>query len=267
MLLKSTIFWQKTNIIPATELQLHMERPTTTPIVLLAFLLLWLMPLSSPAQVHSLSWEVDGGMVLLGGLTYGISIPLQDKVLPLTEDELGELDPLLLNRFDRISTWQDSDFARLGSDIGLRASILSPLLLLADEPSRQEYGTVSIMWLETLLLTNGITRLVKSTVRRERPYAYNPFTGQELRVDPETRLSFFSGHTSNAAALSFFTAQTFVNNNPGMRRKELLWASAATLPALTGFLRVKAGKHFPTDVVVGYVVGAAIGLIVPNLHK
>ena len=39
------------------------------------------------------------------------------------------------------------------------------------------------------------------------------------------------------------------------------------LPAVTGYLRFKAGKHFPTDIIVGYGVGATIGYLVPELHK
>lgn len=218
-------------------------------------------------QVHGLSWPVDGSLIGVGAATYGISIPLQKKVLPLTEEELRSLDPLLIRRYDRFSIKQNSELARLGSDIALRASLLSPLSLLGDPRTRSEFGPVGLMWFETLLLTNGITRLVKSSVRRVRPYAYNPMTGEELKVDPETRLSFFSGHTSNSAAMSFFVAQTLVNNNPDMRNKGWVWASAAALPALTGWLRIKAGRHFPTDVVVGYAVGAVIGVVVPNLHK
>jgi membrane-associated phospholipid phosphatase len=33
-----------------------------------------------------------------------------------------------------------------------------------------------------------------------------------------------------------------------------------------GATRILAGEHFPTDVVAGAAVGAAIGLIVPALH-
>jgi membrane-associated phospholipid phosphatase len=35
----------------------------------------------------------------------------------------------------------------------------------------------------------------------------------------------------------------------------------------TGLLRVLAGKHFPTDVIVGAVAGSAVGLTVPFLHR
>lgn len=234
---------------------------------LLPLLLAMGLPHTSHGQAHGLSWPVDGGLTALGGSVYSISIPLQKKVSPVTAEELESLDPLLLKRYDRISIRQYSEQARLASDIALRASLLSPLALLGDADSRSEFGVIGVMWLETLLLTNGITRLTKASVRRVRPYAYNPMTGEELKIDPETRLSFFSGHTSNSAAMSFFTAQTLINNNPHMQNKGWVWASAAALPALTGVLRIKAGRHFPTDVIVGYAVGALIGVVVPNLHK
>ena len=49
--------------------------------------------------------------------------------------------------------------------------------------------------------------------------------------------------------------------------RRYLWATAAIVPAIQGYLRVRAGKHFVTDVVVGYLIGAAVGLLVPSLHR
>jgi membrane-associated phospholipid phosphatase len=46
-----------------------------------------------------------------------------------------------------------------------------------------------------------------------------------------------------------------------------VWTGAITLPAIVGYLRVKAGRHYPSDVIVGYGVGALIGYLVPTLHK
>ena len=39
------------------------------------------------------------------------------------------------------------------------------------------------------------------------------------------------------------------------------------MPAVVGYLRVKAKKHFLIDVVVGYVTGAVIGFGIAELHK
>lgn len=219
------------------------------------------------AQVHQFSWPTDGGLLGLGAFSYGLSIPLKKSVPPIAEDDRLLLDHLRIRPLDRLAIGQSSEGARRASDVLLRGALLMPLGLLADEGSRQEFGLVGLMWLETLLLTNGITDLTKSRAQRSRPYTYNPFTGEELLLDTEARLSFFSGHASNTAAMSFFTAQTLVHNRPDMRGKGLVWASAATVPAVVGLLRVKAGKHFPTDVIVGYAVGAVIGWAVPKLHR
>ncbi len=49
--------------------------------------------------------------------------------------------------------------------------------------------------------------------------------------------------------------------------KIALWSFSAYIPALTGYFRVKAGKHFTTDVMAGYAVGAFTGWLIPHLHK
>ena len=65
----------------------------------------------------------------------------------------------------------------------------------------------------------------------------------------------------------FFTAKTLTDyvDRPGV--EAVAWTTAALLPAATGFFRYKAGKHFPSDVIVGYVVGATVGVLIPHLHK
>jgi hypothetical protein len=38
-------------------------------------------------------------------------------------------------------------------------------------------------------------------------------------------------------------------------------------PALTGIVRTDSGRHFRTDVLIGYITGALIGYFIPVLHK
>jgi hypothetical protein len=42
---------------------------------------------------------------------------------------------------------------------------------------------------------------------------------------------------------------------------------AAVVPAFPGLMRVKAGKHFATDVMAGYAFGALLGYFIPHMHK
>ena len=51
--------------------------------------------------------------------------------------------------------------------------------------------------------------------------------------------------------------------------KPLAWTVLAfglTGSALIGASRIAAGGHFPSDVLVGYAVGAAVGIALPALH-
>ena len=115
----------------------------------------------------------------------------------------------------------------------------------------------------------GITNIAKHTVGRTRPFVYNPDVDVSTRTEDGSRLSFFSGHTSHTAAATFFIAKVFsdYHTNFHSAAKAGIWAFSISLPAVTGYLRVKAGKHFPTDVIAGYIVGATTGWLIPQLHK
>jgi membrane-associated phospholipid phosphatase len=66
---------------------------------------------------------------------------------------------------------------------------------------------------------------------------------------------------------SFFVAKVFADYYPESPWKPLMWAAAAGIPAFTGIMRVKAGEHFPTDVIAGYTFGALLGFFIPHMHR
>jgi membrane-associated phospholipid phosphatase len=70
-----------------------------------------------------------------------------------------------------------------------------------------------------------------------------------------------------AAASMFFMAKVYSDYHPNSRWRYAVWTVAALSPATTALLRVRAGKHFPIDVALGYVVGAATGYLVPFAHQ
>ena len=114
-----------------------------------------------------------------------------------------------------------------------------------------------------------MTNLVKNAVRRPRPFVYNPdpTIPLNIKLKPDARRSFFSGHTSTTAAMSFLTAKMYSDFHPNSDARPFFWGAAAIIPAATGYLRVRGGKHFPTDVITGYIVGTLVGILVPALHK
>lgn len=216
---------------------------------------------------HDLDGSLDGALLGAGGLTFGMGFYFMGKTKPMTEEEIKKLDPLQVNPMDRPTTKNWSLKAQKFSDITLHTSFYSQFALLLDKNSRNEAGTIGVMMAETALINNGITNILKGTVQRRRPFMYNPVAPLDKKLTRNGRYSFFSGHASNSASYAFLTAKVFSDNNPGSKWNPYVWSAAITLPAVTSFLRVKAGKHFPTDVVVGYAVGAAIGFLIPELHK
>jgi len=123
------------------------------------------------------------------------------------------------------------------------------------------------MWGETLLLQSGINALIKSATRRARPYVYDPGTPLNRKMASYARVSFYSGHTGTAAAMSFLSARLLCAYVSDHRARTVIWGGAVAYPVVVGVLRVKSGHHFPSDVIVGYVTGATIGYLIPELHR
>ncbi len=214
---------------------------------------------------YKLSADIPIGAVIIGAGTVGII--KQKKNQPFTEYEVSEL-AYNVNKLDYSSIRRKyNKRIHLVSDIGLALGTLSPLLLLSDKGVRKQSKYIVPIGIETLLLTYSLTGLTKELVRRTRPYVYYDEVPMKKKVLKDARASFFSGHTSMSAAGTFFSAMVFTEMYPRSRWKPLVWTGAATLPLGVGFLRYSGGKHFWTDIITGYFIGAAIGVLVPHIHK
>lgn len=119
---------------------------------------------------------------------------------------------------------------------------------VADDPLAKRYGVETAISVSIgQLMSAGI----KHIVNRARPYESWP----DL-IHPEnygTGPSFPSGHTtaafSTAASLAFSRKQWFVTV------PITLWAGSV------GYSRMYLGRHYPTDVLGGLVVGVVSGLL------
>jgi membrane-associated phospholipid phosphatase len=110
-----------------------------------------------------------------------------------------------------------------------------------------------------------LTQLAKFLAGRARPYSVG--ASPELIAsssDPaDSRLSFFSGHTSFSFALAPSTATVMTLR--GYRHAWLACAIGLPLATTTAVVRLAADKHWASDVLVGLVVGVGIGAGVPLL--
>jgi len=213
------------------------------------------------------SLEKKREWIILGtGAVIGIAALVTiDNVDPLTLEEIAALDPEDVNEFDRhgFNEYREAN----SGDRMLAMSYLLPLTFFTYADTRRDWKTLGVMWAEVVLLQMSINGLVKGTVKRTRPYAYVPDTPLEKKQETTARLSYYSGHTGTAAANSFFVAKVFNDYLDDWRAKALIWTGAALYPAAVGYLRRDSGHHFRTDVITGYIIGGAIGILVPHFHR
>jgi membrane-associated phospholipid phosphatase len=220
---------------------------------------------------YKLDFKTEIPFIIAGAasMTYGLVMQSTNSYLPFTEYELSQLDRLDVNPFDRPATYNWDTNAQAASDILRTGIIILPIIFLTNHHTRSDFGSLLVMGLEVSAITYGLTLGVKYTFNRTRPLAYNENVPLDEQTSPNTRISYFSGHTSFTAAFSFYIAKVMNDYHPNMKTgyKIGMWAFAAALPMATGYLRVKGGRHFPTDVITGYALGAFVGWLIPELHK
>ena len=216
---------------------------------------------------YQLSKPVDQPIVL-GSLVLLSSSYFAGTTFKLPpESSLAALNRNDVNIFDRSATYQHSKAAASVSDAFLYSSIGLPLLHLINKNCRKDYRKIALIHGEVLFADLAVTELFKETVHRKRPLLYDPTVPLITKYTKDNFASFFSGHTSTVAAMSCCFATVFTQYNPGSKATPAVWALCAALPAATGALRYAAGKHYFTDILTGYAVGALIGVGVPYLHS
>lgn len=206
-------------------------------------------------------WITTGvGLNVLGVLL------IQDKPA-LSEADLNSLSKDDVWAFDRWAAGNYSEKANSASYIPMFTSYALPLALLLDEKGRSNAGQLSVLFVESMATTGALFSITAALVEKSRPLVYNTSIPAEERMDNDEQRSFFAGHTASTAAATFFVAKVFHDFYPDSQWRPVVWGVAAAIPATVGYLRIKSGKHFLSDNIVGFAVGAASGILIPEIHK
>jgi undecaprenyl-diphosphatase len=181
---------------------------------------------------------------------------------------------------DRIAVSQtvDSNAGTL-STIGLASAIGYAgvdVILSGFRDGREAAIVDAFLYAEAASLALGVTDLAKVAMRRPRPVAYiergnfianggNPATYNNAATD--SALSFVSGHASTTASLAAVATYLAFARSPGTLRPWLTLVGGLLLTSFVSYERVRAGAHFPTDVVAGSLMGAGVGILIVHLHR
>ena len=155
------------------------------------------------------------------------------------------------------------------SDFGLWISYVSPALLFLDDEIRKNWLDITVLYFESQSINLNLYVWGGPVfTERIRPIVYYEETSWDYKLGHETTDSFFSGHVSMTAGASFFIAKVYSDYHPELGSKKWLLYSAALIPpAFVGYCRYRGFMHFPTDLLLGAAVGAAVGVSIPHLHK
>ena len=210
-----------------------------------------------------LSYKKDIPLVLAGVSGIVITRILENKLPGLSQTQIDNLSQQ--NYLDRtLSPANYNKSFHKFSDGMIFVEIVSSITMLSLQTPKDQKFPALVMAVEGYLINQAITDIVKLIVKRPRPFLYSQDVLYD-KFDPDARLSFPSGHTANAAMFGFLT--TSILSQLDLINPKVGRISAIVIPIVMGISRVYAGKHYFTDVLVGGISGASIGLFIPYVHK
>lgn len=157
-----------------------------------------------------------------------------------------------------------NDRANGVSNALIALTLALPPAFMLDEGTGARFVNAEVVYAETLSANLWLNNVVKLLAHRPRPYSYLALRPTD---DPRDRfVSFYSQHSSMAFSAASAGAYLFSESVADRNSRLMLWSLEFTLAAATATLRVRAGRHYPSDVIVGALIGTGIGLGVPALH-
>lgn len=207
-----------------------------------------------------LALTIAGTALTAGGLI-GVS-----HVAPVNETELQSLDVAVLPPIDRQLLAAPNSALGHVSTMLAYGQVALPLFVVGSRTEGGEAWLLLWRYYQVLSIAHGTKDLVKTAVRRARPYLYQSGAPVPAADDHSSAGSFPSGHATLAFASAVFLT-TVASERWGREATVLIGTGSLALATTASALRVAAGQHFVTDVIAGAVFGGLVGWLVPLLHR
>ena len=223
---------------------------------------------SRHAPVYTIKKAVDIPLVVGGA---ALDIYNFGKISQKNPTSLAKLQSLKISDLDWVDRWAVHPYSHSIDQLSyvpFYVAIPLPLIVFGvDSRMRQDFWKLTYLYGEAMILTGVLYTSSVHWVSRLRPLTYEAASPIEQRTSSNSRNSFFAGHVALVGTSLFFIAQAYADYHPESHYKWMFYTGAAAITGLTGYLRNRAGEHFPTDVALGSVVGVASGLLTPMLHR
>lgn len=225
-----------------------------------------------PAPPRSGALELGRQDIGWASATVLLAIPAQIRYFNMRPTDTGALNRDDLWLMDRWAAGLHSRKAGIGSNLGIFPLVGLPMAVTALEALQggQSWGAAvsdGVVYAEAMLISSSLNLLVRSTGIHPRPLVYGRDVPDSDRMSPEASGSFYSGHANAAFLSAVYFSYTYSLRHPGSRYQAAIWAGSLGAAATVAGLRVAAGKHFLSDVVVGAAVGSFFGWAFPYMHR
>lgn len=225
------------------------------------------------ASPFALNRTLDGIAIASGAASWAAGFILENTIVPEPPKDVP-YDKALVNAFDYtlMPGWGYNHPLDIAGDITCVTSLALPAAaygigFAAHGISGRDIATLSAMYAEALLWSEGLKTILKAAVQRARPYMYETSRPDGAESDRDSLLSFPSGHTTSAFTGAGFLTYTFLKYFPDSAWRAPVIAVSYAAACATGALRVLSENHFATDVIAGAALGTLCGIGVPLLHE
>ncbi len=153
------------------------------------------------------------------------------------------------------------------ADTTLAVVIVTPVALQVAGGVNDQTGENLLYYGESLGASLLFNIGAKYLFHRPRPYTHSSdprIKRYAAGEETDARLSFYSGHSTMAFTAA--VAGSLVFRSEDQHARAGVWGFHMALAGATANLRVRAGKHYYTDVIAGAVIGTGIAVAVTGLQ-
>ena len=218
-------------------------------------------------QVYKLNWKVDAPVT---GVGMAWSLYAFTKIYSKEASTVAEMEALDEKNVPGIDRWAAGMENKKIDDFSnnlFYGSLLFPAFLFIVKDIRKDAAMISFLYLETFAITGLLYTGSTYFIDRYRPEAYRNHIPQSDKTSGNYRNAFFAGHPALVGTASFFAAKVYADYHPYSKGKYYVYGGAALATAGMIYMRHIAGKHFPTDLLVGTLVGVVVPHAVLHFHK